>query len=90
MDSEERKSIIDIWKTIVEVQQHFNDIGMKIRGLFITIVVAVAGAQGFLIEKRLSISLGPVVILFATFLPIIGIVATYLFYFIDRYWYHRL
>lgn len=53
MNSEERSNIIEIWKTVVEVQQHFNDIGMKIRGLFITIVVAIAAAQGFLLEKRL-------------------------------------
>jgi hypothetical protein len=90
MDNDERRSIIEIWKTIVEVQQHFNDIAMKIRGLFITIAVAVAAAQGFLFEKRLSVSIGTVTVLFATFLPLIGIVATYLFYFIDRYWYHKL
>jgi hypothetical protein len=90
MDSDERRSIIEIWKTIVEVQQHFNDIGMKIRGLFITIVVAIAAAQGFLLEKRLSVSIGPLQILYATIMPLIGAVATYLFYFMDRFWYHRL
>ena len=90
MDNDERHSIIEIWKTVVGVQQHFNDIGMKIRGLFITIVVAIAAAQGFLLEKQLFISVGPVTILFATFIPLLGVVATYLFYFIDRFWYHRL
>jgi hypothetical protein len=90
MDDKERESIIEIWKTSVEVQQHFNDIEMKIRGLFITIVVAIGAAQGFLIEKKLSFALGPVTILYATFLPLLGVVAAYLFYFMDRYWYHRL
>lgn len=90
MDNDERHSIIEIWKTVVGVQQHFNDIGMKICGLFITIVVAIAAAQGFLLEKQLFISVGPVTILFATFIPLLGVVATYLFYFIDRFWYHRL
>jgi hypothetical protein len=90
MDNNERQQIIEIWKTIVEVQRHFNDIAMKIRGLFITIVIAIAAAQGFLIEKHLSFPLGSVTVLYATFIPLLGIVATYLFYFIDRYWYHRL
>jgi hypothetical protein len=90
MNSEERSNIIEIWKTVVEVQQHFNDIGMKIRGLFITIVVAIAAAQGFLLEKRLFFSIGPVQTLFVTVMPFIGAVATYLFYFMDRFWYHRL
>src|SRR5262245_5945713 len=90
MDNNERDSIIEIWKTAVEVQQHFNDIEMKIRGLFITITVAIAAAQGFLLEKRLSFPLGSVTILYATSLPLLGVVAAYLFYFMDRYWYHRL
>lgn len=90
MDKNERDSIIEIWKTVVEVQQHFNDIEMKIRGFFIAIVVAIVAAQGFLLEKRLSFSLGSVTILYATFLPLVGVVVAYLFYFMDRYWYHRL
>jgi hypothetical protein len=90
MDKNERESIIEIWRTVVEVQQHFNDIEMKIRGLFITIMVAIAAAQGFLLEKRLSFPLGSVTILYATVLPLVGVVAAYLFYFMDRYWYHRL
>jgi hypothetical protein len=90
MDNDERKGIIEIWKAVVEVQQHFNEIEMKIRGLFITMVVAIAAAQGFLIEKNLSVPFGSFTIMFATFMPLLGILATYLFYFVDRYWYHRL
>jgi hypothetical protein len=90
MDSDERKNIIEIWKAVVGVQQHFNEIEMKIRGLFITMVVAIAAAQGFLIEKNLSVPLGSFTIMYATFMPLLGILATYLFYFVDRYWYHRL
>jgi hypothetical protein len=90
MDDNERRSVIEIWKTIVEVQQHFNDIEMKIRSLFVTIVAAVGAAQGFLIEKSLSFPLGSVKVLYAIVLPLLGIVAAYLFYFMDRYWYHRL
>ena len=63
---------------------------MKVRGLFITIVVAIAAAPGFLIEKKLSISIGRSTILYANVMPWLGILATYLFYFVDRHWYHRL
>ena len=90
MDSDERKNIIEIWKAVVEVQQHFNEIEMKVRGLFVTMVVAIAAAQGFLIEKKLSVPFGSFTIMYATFMPLLGILATYLFYFMDRYWYHRL
>lgn len=90
MDDSKRQCVVEIWKTIVGVQQHFNDIAMKIRSLFVTMVFAVAAAQGFLLEKNLSFAVGSVVILYATFLPLLGIVASQLFYFMDRYWYHRL
>lgn len=90
MDNDERKNIIEVWKAVVGVQQHFNEIEMKVRGLFITIVVAIAAAQGFLIEKKLSVSIGRATILYANVMPWLGILATYLFYFVDRHWYHRL
>lgn len=90
MDDKQRDSIVEIWKTIVEVQQHFNEIEMKIRGLFITIVIAIGAAQGFLLEKRFSIPFRSVAILYADVMPLLGILAAYLFYFVDRYWYHRL
>jgi phosphoglycolate phosphatase len=90
LTDEGKKQIIDIWKVIVGVQQHFNDIEMRIRALFVTILIALLASIGFLIDKKLSFSLGPFTISFATILPFVGVLGTCLFYFIDRYWYHRL
>jgi hypothetical protein len=90
MDDKKRDSVVAIWKTVVDVQMHFNDIEMKIRGLFVTIVLALAAAEGFLIDKGLGFSIGQLKILYATFMPLFGIIGASLFYFIDRYWYHRL
>jgi hypothetical protein len=90
MENEQRKQIIDIWKTIVEVQQHFNDISMRIRGMFVTILLALFAAIGFLLSKPLNLKIWIFNFQFATILPLFGIFGTYLFYFIDRYWYHRL
>jgi hypothetical protein len=64
--------------------------GGHVRGLFVTIVLALAAAEGFLIDKALSFSFGSVKVLYATFTPLVGIVGACLFYFMDRYWYHRL
>lgn len=90
MDAKKRQIVVDIWKKVVDVQMHFNEIEMKIRGLFVTIVLALAAAQGFLLDKGLSFSFGHLNVLYATFMPLLGIVAACLFYFMDRYWYHRL
>ena len=52
MRDERRKQIIDAWKVAIEVQQHFNDIGMRIRGMFVTILLALFASIGFLLDKK--------------------------------------
>ncbi|WP_170421298.1 hypothetical protein [Ruegeria arenilitoris] len=82
--------IIEVWKTIVGVQMHFNDISMRIRNLFITLLLALLAAIGFLLDKSLSFSFSGIVLQFTVLVPILGAVGAFLFYFMDRYWYHRL
>jgi hypothetical protein len=89
-DNDRQKLTVEIWKTVVGVQQHFNDISMRIRSMFVTILLALFAAIGFLIDKRLTLGLGSFKVQYSTLLPIFGAVGTGLFYFIDRYWYHRL
>jgi hypothetical protein len=72
------------------VQQHFNDISMRIRSMFVTILLALFAAIGFLVDKRITLEVFGLKVQYATLLPLFGIVGTVLFYFIDRYWYHRL
>jgi FMN phosphatase YigB (HAD superfamily) len=90
LSDESRKQIIDIWKTIVGVQQHFNDIEMRIRSMFVTVLVALIASIGFLMDKNLTFPLWIFNVQFATIVPLVGALGTCLFYFMDRYWYHRL
>jgi hypothetical protein len=85
-----RGEIIEIWKTIVGVQMHFNDIGMRIRSMFVTILLALFASIGFLLDRGLVLEIGRIDVQFATLIPLFGIFGALLFYFIDRYWYHRL
>ena len=87
---ERAKQVIDVWKTIVGVQMHFNEIGMRIRGLFVTILLALFASIGFLFDKKLSLEVWRFNIQFAVLVPLFGIFATMLFYLMDRYWFHRL
>ena len=90
MEPDQQKNIIEIWKTIIGVQMHFNDIEMRIRSVFVTLVLALCASVGFLADKKPAVIVGEITIFFVTLVPLLGIVATYLFYFIDRHWYHRL
>lgn len=74
--------VLEAWKKTVEVQQHFNEIEMKIRNYAITILVAVLGAAAFAVKERLPGLAG-------IFL-IVGGVGVVLFYLMDETWYHRL
>jgi hypothetical protein len=88
--SEQQKNIIEIWKAVVEVQKHFNDIEMRIRAMLVTILSALFASIGFMMDKKIYLNVFNVHVLFSTFIPLFGVFGAWLFYFIDRYWYHRL
>jgi hypothetical protein len=86
---DQNKNIIEVWKSVIGVQQHFNDIAMRIRSMFVTILLALFAAIGFMLDKKFSIHVAGTTIQYVVLLPLFGIACTYLFYFIDRYWYRR-
>lgn len=88
--TERHNQIIAVWKIVVGVQQHFNDISMRIRSMFVTILLALFASIGFLLDKKLDLQVVALKIEFTVLVPLFGIIGTCLFYFIDRYWYHRL
>lgn len=90
MEIEEKQLVISIWKETIDVQKHFNEIGMRIRGMFVTILIAFFAAMGFIIDKKMNLPILGASIQYAVIVPFFGIFTTWLFYFIDRYWYHKL
>lgn len=89
-NSEELKSAVEVWKQIISVQMHFNDIEMRIRNLYVTILLANVAATGWVLDRRLKLELSALGVHYATALLGAGLIASYLFYFSDRYWYHHL
>jgi hypothetical protein len=87
-DSPEIKYLIDAWRKTVEVQQHFNDIELRIRNYDLTLLLAVSGAAGFTLQNGLAVWDGRISL--AAFLLMAGLGIHAAFYFMDRFWYHRL
>jgi len=98
---------IDVWKTAIQVQQHFNTIEMQIRNIAITVVTTTLGAAVLTSNQTLNAiaaaskadkplaSIYSVTILGKSFssaslIIFAGLVAWGAFYFMDRFWYHRL
>jgi len=79
---------VDVWKTMVGVQLHFSQMEMTTRNIFVTIVIALIAGVGFSIKEGITLVVGAPIPA-AALLGLIGIFVTWLFYFVDRYWYHR-
>lgn len=89
-DADVVKLQVEAWKTTVGVQQHFNDIEMKIRALAITVLTAVLGVAALAVRDGTTLHVGGSRVNLGGAIMIIGLVAWILFYFVDALWYHRL
>lgn len=87
---EKGEAIVEIWKKTIDVQQHFNDIELRIRNYALTVLVAVLGASGFALKENMRIALLGLSLPLAVLLLLAGLVVWTAFYFMDRFWYHRL
>ena len=91
MDDEKKVSPqVEIWKKIVDVQQHFNDLELRIRNFALIVTGAFLGLGGYAIKDGGMAKLvgyevsAAALIVGASTLPLIA------FYLMDRLWYHRL
>lgn len=82
--------IVEAWKKIVDVQQHFNDLELRIRNLFITVMAAIISAGAVVFQRKIGLHLGDVTISLSLAIILVGMLAVQLFHFMDRHWYHRL
>ena len=88
---EREKLVLDAWKKVVQTQEHFNDTCMQVRTLYATVVAAILSLYGLVI-KQAPPSIKIVGFDIDAIIPILLAISlsSYLFYFVDRYWYHQL
>lgn len=79
---------VEVWKKVVDVQQHFNDLELRIRNFALVVTGAFLGLGGYAIKDGDAASFAGYsassLIVAASLLPLIA------FYLMDRFWYHRL
>lgn len=92
--TEERVQLaLEAWKTTVGVQEHFNTIEMQIRNLAVTVLTAAIAAAAIVSGRAVNAADQPLLGggLSAADAIIAGaLLAWVAFYFMDRWWYHRL
>lgn len=81
---------VEVWKKIIDVQQHFNDLELRIRNFALIVTGAFIGLGGYAIKDGgfarvlgFHISVAGLVVS-CSLLPLLA------FYLMDRLWYHRL
>ncbi|MCZ6820977.1 MAG: hypothetical protein O7G31_16030 [Calditrichaeota bacterium] len=89
-ESDRLSLVVEIWKKTVEVQQHFNDIELRIRNIAVTVLVGAFGAVAFSMKEALTITFFGIEVLAGKLIIIAALIAWLAFYFMDRFWYHRL
>lgn len=81
---------IEIWKKIVDVQQHFNDLELRIRNFALIVTGAFLGLGGYAIKDGGVVKLLGFEVSIAGLVVVSAIFPLAAFYFMDRLWYHRL
>lgn len=90
MTEDERDAYIEMWKQTIDVQKHFNDIELKIRGLALTILTFTLGGASLAIRNGTAIGINGFELQLGALILILGILLWLTFYFVDQIWYHRL
>lgn len=80
--------LLDYWKQTSNVQQHFNDVSMKLRNFAVVVFSGFLTGVGLAIHKNISINLLGVDISAGVLFALAGMIATQLIHFMDTYWYH--
>ena len=82
------------WEKTVEVQEHFNDLALRIRNLFVTLLAAAIAVAGYGIKSAQgsssSTSLNVLILPYMPVVTLLGLFICFAFWFLDRLWYHRL
>ncbi|MGF1786992.1 hypothetical protein L4D00_14450 [Photobacterium swingsii] len=90
IELEKLKLNVDIWKKVVDVQQHFNDLEMKVRNFGLLIISAFISAIGVSLKSQYEVTFGDMSVPIAGFLSLGALVVWLLVFFVDVYWYHPL
>ena len=87
---DELKNVLEVWKKTVDVQQHFNDLEMRIRNFAVTIVGVLIAAVGFTYQQSLETTLLGFRFAAGLGLVIAAAIVWLGFFLMDRFWYHIL
>lgn len=89
LDRKDRASLlIEYWKQSTQVQQHFNDVSMKVRNFAVVVFSAFLTGVGLSIHNGIFLEVLEYKLNAAVLFAFVGMFVTQLIHFMDTYWYH--
>ncbi|MGK7752844.1 MULTISPECIES: hypothetical protein [unclassified Roseovarius] len=82
--------VLELWKKTVDVQQHFNDLELRIRNFALIVVGALLALGGYAVRESVTVSILGISLSAAGLIIWSSLIPLAAFYFMDRWWYHRL
>jgi hypothetical protein len=87
---EKLKLNVEVWKKVIDVQQHFNDLEMKVRNFGLLIISAFISVIGVSLKSNYEINIFASTIPVGSLIALVALFVWYLVFFVDVYWYHPL
>lgn len=84
------KAKLEVWKTTIDVQKHFNDLGLRVRSIAITVLGAFLAASSYALKEDEIVAVGGLQLSLTGMILLGGLVCWFAFFVMDRLWYHRL
>ena len=81
---------VEIWKTVVGVQKHFNEMELRIRNFAIIALGAIVTGPGYAFTRAAKIEVFGNSVPLSSALLLAGALVWLSFWYMDRHWYHRL
>ncbi|MDX1539601.1 SH3 domain-containing protein [Arsukibacterium sp.] len=89
LDKKDRATLlIEYWKQSTQVQQHFNDVSMKVRNFAVVVFSAFLTGVGLSIHNGIFLEVLGCKFNAAVLFALVGMFVTQLIHFMDTYWYH--
>lgn len=89
-DIDRLKLQVEIWKKVVQTQEHFNDLGLRIRNFAILLIAAFLGIGGYALKEGIVVPILGVNLSLAGLIVLSSLLPWKAFYLMDKFWYHRL
>lgn len=86
----ETQAALETWKVTIDVQKHFNELSMKVRGLAVTVLAAFLAAAGYALNDKPTVSFAGSPLSLPGLILLAALLCWTAFYLMDRLWYHRL